>query len=90
MFRKIKELQSLLNARTKALENAENKIKRLEESQKNLRYEIEEEHLENYKQHKQLLAIEKLLKEQDYNSIVNLKNRIKTILKNELDVGKTY
>lgn len=69
----------------------ENKIKRLEESQKDLRTEIEDGHLENYRNHRKLLAIERLLKEQDYNSINNLKNQIRTILnKKELDVRKTY
>lgn len=80
MFRRIKELQSLVEARTKSLKEAENRVKKLEASQKDLRAEIEDEHLENYKNHKKLLAIENLLKEQDYNSIENLKNKIRTIL----------
>ena len=80
MFRKTKELQSLVNASRSALKEAEKKIKRLEASQKDLRSEIEDEHLENYKHHRKLLEIEKLLQEQDYNSIENLKNKIITIL----------
>jgi hypothetical protein len=80
MFRKTKELQSLVNASRSALKEAEKKIKRLEASQKDLKSEIEDEHLENYKQHRKLLEIEKLLQEQDYNSIENLKNKIRTIL----------
>ena len=51
--------------------------------------EIEYEHLENYNHHQKLLAIDKLLKQQDYNSIENLKNKIRTILNNELSNNKT-
>ena len=80
MFRRIKELQSLVEARTKSLKEAENRVKKLESGQKDLRAEIEDEHLENYKNHRKLLAIENLLKEQDYNSTENLKNKIRTIL----------
>lgn len=80
MFRKMKELQSLVDASRENLKNAENKIERMEENQKNLRAEIEEEHLENYRNHRKLLAIEKLLQEQDYNNTENLKNKIRTIL----------
>ena len=78
MFKRTKELQSLVDASRKNLEIAEGKVKRLEESQKDLRTEIEDEHLENYRNHKKLLAIEKLLQDQDYNNIENLKNRIRT------------
>lgn len=80
MLRKIKELQSLVDASRKNLKIAENKIKKMEESQKDLRNEIEEEHLENYRNHRKLLAIRKVLQEQDYNSIDNLKKKITTIL----------
>lgn len=80
MFRRTKELQSLVDASRKNLEIAEGKVKRLEESQKDLRAEIEEEHLENYRNHRKLLAIKRVLQEQDYNSIDNLKNKITTIL----------
>lgn len=80
MFRKTKELQSLVDASRKSLKDAENKIKKMEESQKELRNEIEEEHLENYRNHRRLLAIRKVLQEQDYNSIDNLKKKITTIL----------
>lgn len=80
MFRKIKELQSLVNVSRKNLETAENRIKKMEESQKDLRREIEEEHLENYRNHKKLLAIKEVLREQDYNSTDNLKKKITAIL----------
>ena len=59
MFRRIKELQSLVEASRKSLARAEMKISELEETQKDLRTEIEDEHLENYRNHKKLLAIEK-------------------------------
>lgn len=75
MFRKTKELQSLVDASRNNLEIAENKIKKMKESQEELRNEIEEEHLENYKNHRKLLAIEKVLQEQDYNNIDNLKKK---------------
>ena len=57
-----------------------NTVNKQEESIKELRTEIEDEHLENYRHHKKLLAIERLLQEQDYNNVENLKNRIRTIL----------
>lgn len=74
----------IVKAKEREIEELQNKINRQEQSQKNLRNEIEYEHLENYNNHQKLLAIEKLLKEQDYNSIENLKNRIRTILNKEL------
>lgn len=74
----------IVKAKEREIEELQNKINRQEQSQKNLRDEIEYEHLENYNNHQKLLAIEKLLKEQDYNSIENLKNRIRTILNKEL------
>lgn len=78
----------IVKTKEREIEELQNKINRQEQSQKNLRDEIEYEHLENYNNHQKLLAIEKLLKEQDYNSIENLKNRIGTILNNELSNNK--
>lgn len=80
MFRKTKELQSLVDESRKTLKIAEDKIKKMKESQEELRSEIEEEHLENYRNHRKLLAIRKVLQEQDYNNIDNLKKKITTIL----------
>jgi hypothetical protein len=80
MFRKTKELQSLVDASRTNLKIAEDKIKKMKESQEELRSEIEEEHLENYRNHRKLLAIRKVLQEQDYNNIDNLKKKITTIL----------
>lgn len=78
----------IVKAKEREIKELQNKINRQEQSQKNLRDEIEYEHLENYNNHQKLLAIEKLLKEQDYNSIENLKNRIRTILNKELSNNK--
>lgn len=80
MFRKTKKLQSLVDASRENLKIAEDKIKKMKESQKELRSEIEEEYLENYRNHRKLLAIRKVLQEQDYNNIDNLKKKITTIL----------
>lgn len=78
----------IVKAKEREIKELQNKINRQEQSQKNLRDEIEYEHLENYNNHQKLLAIEKLLKEQNYNSIENLKNRIRTILNKELSNNK--
>ena len=78
----------IVKAKEREIEELQNKINRQEQSQKNLRDEIEYEHLENYNNHQKLLAIEKVLKEQNYNSIENLKNRIRTILNKELSNNK--
>lgn len=76
----------IVKAKEKEITELNNKVNRQEESIKELRTEIEDEHLENYRHHRKLLAIERLLKEQDYNSVENLKNKIRTILnKKELD-----
>lgn len=80
MFRKTKELQSLVDASRANLKITEDKIKKMKESQEELRSEIEEEHLENYRNHRKLLEIRKVLQEQDYNNIDNLKKKITTIL----------
>ncbi len=81
----------MIRAKEKEIKALMKKVEAQEETVKDLRGEIEYEHLENYNNHRKLLAIEKLLKEQDYDSVKNLKNRINTILKEkELDVSKTY
>ncbi len=76
----------IVKAKETEIKELKTKVNKQEESIKELRTEIEDEHLENYRHHKKLLAIERILKEQDYNSIDNLKNKIRTILdKKELD-----
>lgn len=81
--KKIKELQGLVQARTKGLKEAENKIERLELKQKELKRQIEDEHLENYRHHVTLLAIRNLVSNFDYRQ----SNSINVIRKinNELD-----
>ena len=77
----------------KAKENEITVLKNKIETQKliisDLKEEIEYEHLENYKNHKKLLAIRNLLKKQDYGSFENFKNRLRTIMyKKELDPNR--
>lgn len=77
----------------KAKENEITVLKNKIETQKliisDLKEEIEHEHLENYKNHKKLLAIRNLLKKQDYGSFENFKNRLRTIMyKKELDPNR--
>lgn len=81
----------IVEAKKKEIKTLRKALKNQEEINKDLREENEYEHLENYNQHTKLLAIDKVIKEQDFNSIDNLKNKIRTILdKKELDVRKTY
>lgn len=61
------------------------KIKALEEEKQSLRNDVDSEHLENYKQHKQLLAIERIMKSAtygNYNSLLNAVKEIKKVLAN--------
>lgn len=91
MFITRKLHDKIVKAKNNTIIEMQKKIQKQEESLKELREEIEYEHLENYKNHRKLLDIEKLMKEQDYNSATNLKNKIRTILnRKELDVSKTY
>lgn len=80
MFISEKMHNKIVSAKEDEIRELQRKIDKQEESQKDLREEIENEHLENYKNHRKLLEIEKVLQEQDYNSVENLKNRIRTIL----------
>ena len=80
MFISEKIHNKIVSAKEDEIRELQRKIDKQEESQKDLREEIENEHLENYKNHRKLLEIEKVLQEQDYNSVENLKNRIRTIL----------
>lgn len=80
MFTSKKMHNKIVSAKENEIRELQRKIDKQEESQKDLREEIENEHLENYKNHRKLLEIEKLLQEQDYNSVENLKNKIRTIL----------
>lgn len=80
MFISEKTHNKIVSVKEDEIRELQRKIDKQEESQKDLREEIENEHLENYKNHRKLLEIEKLLQEQDYNSVENLKNKIRTIL----------
>lgn len=80
MFISEKMHNKIVSAKEDEIRELQRKIDKQEESQKDLREEIENEHLENYKNHRKLLEIEKVLQEQDYNSVENLKNKIRTIL----------
>lgn len=80
MFISEKIHNKIVSAKEDEIRELQRKIDKQEESQKDLREEIENEHLENYKNHRKLLEIEKVLQEQDYNSVENLKNKIRTIL----------
>ena len=82
MFISEKIHNKIVSAKEDEIRELQRKIDKQEESQKDLREEIENEHLENYKNHRKLLEIEKVLQEQDYNSVENLKNKIRTILNN--------
>ena len=91
MFISKKLHNKIIKAKEKEIKTLRKALENLEESNKDLREENEDEHLENYNQRRQLLAIDRVIKEQDFNSIDNLKNKIRTILdKKELDVSKTY
>lgn len=80
LFRKLKEKQSLINASRKALVEADKKIKKLlnalEVSRHNNTVLLER----NKKQAKILKEIKTLTEEQQYGSINNFQNKIKSIL----------
>ena len=90
MFMSKKLHNKIVKAKEKEIEALRKALEKIEESNKDLREENEYEHLENYNQNTKLLAIDRVIKEQDFNSIDNLKNKIRTILdKKELDrLGK--
>ena len=83
MFISKKLHKKIVKAKEREINELENKIKRQEEAMKNLRGQIEDEHLENYRHHKTLLAIKRLVINFDYR----LSNSIQVIRKinNELD-----
>ena len=61
-------------------------IKNLEEEKRNMKSDLENEHLENYEQHKKLLKIENALKGKfgSYIDLLNFRNKVQSIIKNEL------
>lgn len=80
MFVSKKLYNKIVKAKEKEIQRLKRALKREVEISKNLREENEYQHLENHYQHTKLLAIDKVIKEQDFNSIDNLKNKIRTIL----------
>lgn len=63
-----------------------NSINKLEKEKQNIKNNLENEHLENYRQHKKLLAIERLLNSSfgSYKDLLEFRNKVQEILKNEL------
>ena len=86
MFTSKKMHNKIVSAKENEIRELQRKIDKQEESQKDLREEIENEHLENYKNHRKLLEIEKVLQEQDYNSIENLKKYIHILTEREREI----
>ncbi len=80
---KRKYLERSAKAEYEEKEKYKEQVKKLQEENRILRNDKDDEHLENYNQYQKLLAIEKILREQDYGSIDNLKNKIRTILNKE-------
>lgn len=80
MFISEKLHNKIVEAKKKEIKTLRKALKNQKEINADLREENEYEHLENYNQHTKLLAIDKVIKEQDFNNIDNLKNKIRTIL----------
>ena len=80
MFISRKMHEKIISAKEQEIKELNRRINKQEESLKDLRDEINCEHLENHKNHRKLLEIKILLQEQDYNNAENLKNKIRTIL----------
>lgn len=69
-----------------------NSITRLEQEKQRIKKDLECEHIENYEQHKKLIAIEKLLNVPfgDYQSILKFRNEVRAIIKEELANPKQH
>ena len=86
------KLQQLNVDLEKENERLKNKTEKLETEKQGIKQDLEEEHLENYKQHKKLLAIEKLLNLTfgSYKELLKFRNKVQSIIKNELaDANQT-
>lgn len=83
MFISKKLHEKMMKAKEKEIKELINKVKRQEETMKDLRSQIEDEYLENYRHHRTLLAIKRLVINFDYRQ----SNSINVIRKinNELD-----
>lgn len=87
MFKRIKELQSLVDSSRKSLEKAERKIEERNiliadmEKQANALYEENKDlRFENEEQKDIFKEIENLARTQQYGSVENLQNKLKSIL----------
>lgn len=80
MFRKTRELQSLVNERTKALKNAESKIKGLNSLISNQQNEKRTLRKENSVQKDLILKITNLVKANKYNNEKATLNKIKELV----------
>lgn len=80
LFKKLKEQQRLINASRKALADAEEKIKKLSDALEVSRHNNTVLLERNKKQAKILKEIKTLTEEQQYGSINNFQNKIKSIL----------
>ena len=83
MFISKKAHNKIVKAKEKEITELINKVGKQEEAMKELRDQIEDEHLENYRHHRTLLAIKRLVINFDYRQ----SNSIQIIRKinNELD-----
>ncbi len=83
MFISKKIHEKMIKAKEREITELIKKVKKQEEAMKELRRQIEDEHLENYRHHRTLLAIKRLVINFDYRQ----SNSINVIRKinNELD-----
>ena len=63
-----------------------NSIVKLEEEKKNIKSDLESEHLENYEQHRKLLAIERVIDGSygSYSELLTKLKKVQAIIKSEL------
>ena len=83
---KLANLESQIDSFKKDNERLKNKIEDLEEEKQNLKRDLENEHIENYEQHKKILKIENALKTNfgNYSNLLKFRNKVQSIIKNEL------
>ena len=75
-------LESLVGSLQEENSRQKNQIKRLEEEKLNIKKDLENEHLENYEQHKKILTIERLLNNTfgSYKDLLEFRNKIKALV----------
>ena len=81
-----KSMQVQIIRLQKENELKDKQIKNLEEEKQNIKSNLENEHIENYEQHKKFLKIENALKGKfgSYIDLLNFRNKVQDIIKNEL------